>query len=267
PSPSSPLVRLAWTTSKPPEPSPRSSPSVLTITSSPSRTGPTSASSAQTGRSSPATLTASGSVPTTTPLRSFSNAASPPLARRRFATPPPPRLGRRRPGRRLDRRLAHSQHLHDRSPGDQLLRGVVRLGAVREQHGLVAGGEQGVCVAAAAGRNQLRLAARALQRLGGDLHRSRLRIEPEAAEDLGDACVDVASMLAGRPRAGIDHVPDRGGRPLAVYPTRLREDHALARHHVRGGAALDHPHVGRGLLVEPAELHTRHRRRPPADPA
>src|SRR5271165_1983306 len=49
PSAARPRVRLTWTMSKPPEPSPRSSACTFTMTSSPTSTGPRSATSAIAG--------------------------------------------------------------------------------------------------------------------------------------------------------------------------------------------------------------------------
>ena len=76
-------------------------------------------------------------MPLTTPLRSFSISDQP------------------------DRGFAHPQHLNDRVLGDRLIRRVVGLRAVGEQHGVVPRGHKRIRVAAAARGDQLRLVAAA----------------------------------------------------------------------------------------------------------
>src|SRR5215211_9497713 len=198
PGPAVPRVRFACTTSNPPEPSPRSSASVLTITSSPSATSPISRESAHAGRSRPSTSTRRGSVETTTPRRSLSTSAL--------------RGGRRN-------RLANVEHLDDPPRRHALLRGVVRLGPVREQHGVEAGGAERVRIAPPAGGELARLVPASLERPLGDRDRRRRRPRPVAAEHLGHVEVEVAVALVRRPRAGVHHRPDRvGGLRLVDAP-------------------------------------------------
>ena len=125
---SSPRLRLACTTSNPPDPSPRSRASTFTITSSPSCTSPIRPWSTQAGLSSSSIRTIKGSAALTTPLRSFSISGQP------------------------DRGFAYPQHLNDGLLGDHLLRGVIGLRPVGEEHRLIAGRHQGVGVAPAASR-------------------------------------------------------------------------------------------------------------------
>ncbi len=57
------------------------------------------------------------------------------------------------------------------------------------------------------------------------------------------------------------------GRALGVEAARLGDDPAVAGDDVARGAALDQADVGRRLLVEPAQLHARDRRRGGGDRA
>ncbi len=138
---------------------------------------------------------------------------------------------------------------------------MVRLGAVGEQDAVEAVDDQRVGVAAAAGRGALGLEAGPAQARLGEGQGRRGGRDPVAAEELFDPHVGVAAVLAGAPGAGVAERTGDLGRPVRVEAARLGDDLAVAGDDVARGAAADHADVGGRLLVEPAQLHARDRRR------
>ncbi len=145
--------------------------------------------------------------------------------------------------------------------------GVHRVGPVGEQDAVEAVEAENVGVAATADRRPHRLDPGAAQCRLRQPQRRRGRGNLVAAEQLFEADVDVAAVLAGAPGAGVRHLPRNLGGPSRVEAARLGLQPAVAGDDVARGAAFDQADVGGRPLVEPSQLHATDRRRRGGDRA
>ena len=238
-------MRLTCTTSKPPEPSPRSRASTLTTTSSPPRAGPTSADVGQ---------------------------RRPPLAVRAVDLEPLPRTRAGGPGASTDGAAAQLQHSRGRarraarastssmpSSAATLTRSsgwwLRSVPLARFTHG-EAGGLERVRVRAAAGDDVARLVAAGAQR--------RLGAATAGADGLDAVAARRAARRSRRRRTRRRWRRRGGGRPSRPRPPRPSSRRASGPRPRRGSArarrwwpaaAGDRADVRGRLLVEAAERH------------
>src|SRR5262245_10130625 len=202
---SSPRVRFAYRTSKPPLPSSSSRAWTLTITSSPSATGPVSRGYATHG------------VPST------SMRASPSTRSTIAETRPRLSVSIARYVHERERDLDHPLEVADRDP---LVRGVDVLHAVREVEARETALVEHVRVSGTAAEPVVRLVAAALERsmrIADDLV---VTLEPVAAIALRHLRLDLAVLEPGREGEGVDHLLDEIRELALVVGPRFRVEGA-----------------------------------------